>query len=125
MKLTLEVSGPLDVDATLARYRIWGEDPVNRLEDGVFRRAVRLGSSWIPYEVRWAGPVDAVRLEVRVDNHGVMRLFVLDQVGVGAELTVGGCLDSNAQSVLRTRVCRSTSRKTSKPARIYMLRGPR
>jgi DNA-3-methyladenine glycosylase II len=66
VNLSLAVDGPLDVAATLARYRIWGEDPANRLGDGVFRRVLRLeGRRW-PYEVRWRGGVDDTRLRVRV-----------------------------------------------------------
>ena len=44
MNLSLSVDGPLDVAATLARYRLWGEDPANRVErDGfVFADVVPL-----------------------------------------------------------------------------------
>lgn len=66
MNLTLAVDGPLDVGATLARYRLWGEDPANRLAGGVFRRVLRMGDHLLPYEVRWRGPVEEVRLDVRV-----------------------------------------------------------
>ena len=67
MTFVLEAGGPLNADATLARYRIWGADPVNRLADGAFARVVRLGEALIPYEVRFSGPVDEARLHVRVD----------------------------------------------------------
>ena len=36
MKAEIRVNGPLDVPRTLERYRVWGEDPVNRLVDGAF-----------------------------------------------------------------------------------------
>jgi DNA-3-methyladenine glycosylase II len=65
MKIVLAADGPLDVDATLARYRLWGEDPANRLGDGTFRRVLRVGETLIPYEVRWCGPVNDVRLRVQ------------------------------------------------------------
>jgi DNA-3-methyladenine glycosylase II len=65
MNIALAADGPLDVDATLARYRLWGEDPANRLGDGSFRRVFRVGETLIPYEVRWRGPVEDVRLSVR------------------------------------------------------------
>jgi len=39
MNVSLSVPGPLEVASTLSRYRRWGEDPVNRLENGRFRRA--------------------------------------------------------------------------------------
>jgi DNA-3-methyladenine glycosylase II len=57
--------GPLDVRATLARYRIWGEDPANRLSGEAFRRVLRLDGDLVPYEVRGAGTVEQPRLEVR------------------------------------------------------------
>src|SRR5262249_61258596 len=55
-----------DPGATLSRYRIWGEDPVNRLSGDVFRRVVRWKSRLVPYEVRWQGSVDEPKLLVRV-----------------------------------------------------------
>jgi DNA-3-methyladenine glycosylase II len=64
MTITLAPDGPLDVDATLARYRLWGEDPANHLEAGVFRRVLRRPGRLVPYEVRWRGPVEAVELTV-------------------------------------------------------------
>jgi hypothetical protein len=42
MNISLSAPGPLDVASTLSRYRRWGEDPVNRLEDGRFRRALQV-----------------------------------------------------------------------------------
>jgi DNA-3-methyladenine glycosylase II len=66
MDIVLAPDGPLDAAATLARFRLWGEDPVNRLDGDVFRRLLRVGAQLRPYEVRWRGPVDATRLEVRI-----------------------------------------------------------
>ena len=66
MNLVLSPDGPLDAGATLARYHIWGEDPVNRLGAGVFRRVLRREGALVPYEVRWSGPVDDARLHVRI-----------------------------------------------------------
>jgi DNA-3-methyladenine glycosylase II len=66
MKVFLPVDGPLDPGATLARYRIWGEDPVNRVTDDRFRRVLRAEGRLIPYEVRWSGPVDEQRLTIDV-----------------------------------------------------------
>ena len=90
MNFVLSPEGPLDVGATLSRYRIWGEDPVNRVgDDGAFRRVLRLDGALHPYEVRWRGPVDDVRLSVSVPTsrsprvreavtHEVRRIFGLD-----------------------------------------------
>ena len=66
MNFVLSPDGPLDAGATLARYRIWGEDPVNRLGAGVFRRVLRRSGALVPYEVRWSGPVHDARLHVRI-----------------------------------------------------------
>jgi DNA-3-methyladenine glycosylase II len=66
MDASLVVSGPLDVAHTLSRFRLWGEDPANRLSDGVFRRAVRVGDRWRAYEITWTGGPDDTRLWVSV-----------------------------------------------------------
>ncbi|HXH81425.1 MAG TPA: AlkA N-terminal domain-containing protein [Candidatus Tectomicrobia bacterium] len=66
MKILLAADGPLDVRATLARYRLYGEDPANQLDGDVFRRVLRHDGRLFPYEVRWHGPVEDVRLTVRV-----------------------------------------------------------
>lgn len=68
MTITLAPDGPLDVGATLARYRLWGEDPVNRVGGDVFRRVLRRPGWLAPYEVRWQGPVDDTRLIVTVSG---------------------------------------------------------
>src|SRR5262245_42269992 len=78
MNIALAADGPLDVDATLARYRLWGEDPAIRLGDGSFCRVLRVGETLIPYEVRWRGPVDDVRLRVRAP--GTRRTVVRDAI---------------------------------------------
>ena len=64
MKTEIRVEGFLDVPRTLQRYRLWGEDPANRLSPGVFRRALKVGRRWHGYEVRWSGSVDGARLLV-------------------------------------------------------------
>src|SRR3990172_12389657 len=56
MRIHLSPDGPLDVPQTLARYRIWGEDPSNRLGDGVFRRVLALDGGLHGYAVRSARP---------------------------------------------------------------------
>jgi DNA-3-methyladenine glycosylase II len=66
MKIVLTPEGPLDSGGTLARYRLWGEDPANRLDGDVFRRVLRLDGRLLPYEARCAGTVDDARIEVRV-----------------------------------------------------------
>jgi DNA-3-methyladenine glycosylase II len=89
MKLVLNVDGPLDVGATLARYRLWGEDPVNVVDGDVFRRVLRHGGRLLPYQVRWSGSLEDTRLAVDVPGartaaageaaaFEVRRLFGLD-----------------------------------------------
>ncbi len=69
--------GPVDVAATLSRFRLWGEDPVNRLSDGVFRRAFKAGGRWRVYELRWSGEPDATRLTLSVP--GARRAAIVDE----------------------------------------------
>jgi len=66
MNIQLSVDGPLDVAATLARYRLWGEDPANRVVDDTFFRVARIDGRLQPYAVRWRGGVDDMQLTVRV-----------------------------------------------------------
>jgi DNA-3-methyladenine glycosylase II len=68
MDTSLVVSGPLDVARTLSRFGLWGEDPVNQLADGVFRRAVRSNGGWCGYELTWTGGPDDARLRVSVPD---------------------------------------------------------
>jgi len=77
----LLVDGPLNVEQTLARYRIWGEDPANRLVGDVFRRVLRPEGRPYGYELRWSGPPDAVRLTVTVPgsrSHRVLEAAVAE-----------------------------------------------
>jgi DNA-3-methyladenine glycosylase II len=89
MKIALTPEGPLDVPATLARYRLWGDDPASRLAGDAFLRVRRHGGRLWPFAVRWTGTTDAVRLEVDIPGaraagvrdavlSDVRRLFGLD-----------------------------------------------
>src|SRR2546422_1615913 len=66
MNIVLAPDGPLHAGATLARYRLWGEDPANRLADGALLRVLRRHGRLVPYEVRPTGSVDDARLMVRI-----------------------------------------------------------
>jgi DNA-3-methyladenine glycosylase II len=83
MKTEIRVAGPLDVPRTLERYRVWGEDPVNRLVDGAFLRAIRVAGRWRGYELRWTGHVDAERLLVSMPGERSARALeaAVDEVG--------------------------------------------
>jgi DNA-3-methyladenine glycosylase II len=74
VKFTLTPDGPLDVHATLARYRIWGEDPVNRVDGDVLRRVLRADGRLVPYVVHPRGGVDHPRLEVQAPGARAERL---------------------------------------------------
>lgn len=44
---------PLDLAASVARFRRWGEDPVNAVDDdGTYRRVIRVGGELAPYAAR-------------------------------------------------------------------------
>lgn len=65
MKIVLDPEGPLDVLGTLARFRLWGDDPANHLDGAAFRRVLRLPAGrLVPYEVRWSGGIDDARLTI-------------------------------------------------------------
>ena len=91
MEASFVVAGPLDVPGTLARFHLWGEDPVNRLSDGVFRRAVKWNGRWRGYELRWSGDVESARLTVSVP--GVRRAAGVDAAIAEARHICGLDLD--------------------------------
>src|SRR2546430_5840948 len=66
MNIVLAPDGPPHAGATLARYRLWGEDPANRLADGALLRVLRYHGRLVPYAVRATGPVDDARLVMRI-----------------------------------------------------------
>ena len=76
MDASFVAPGPVDVAATLSRFHLWGEDPVNRLSDGVFRRAFKADGRWRVYELTWSGEPDAARLTVSVP--GARRAATVD-----------------------------------------------
>ena len=71
MNVSLSAPGPLDVASTLSRYRRWGEDPVNRLEDGRFRRALQVDGRWHGYDLSWTDDADRAQLTIAVPGHAV------------------------------------------------------
>jgi DNA-3-methyladenine glycosylase II len=83
MNIQLSPDGPLDVPQTLARYRIWGEDPSNRLGDGVFRRVLALDGDLHGYVVRWAGPPDDARITISVPGSRSSRVATAVSAEVG------------------------------------------
>jgi DNA-3-methyladenine glycosylase II len=91
MEVTVSAEGPLDPAGTLARFRLWGEDPANRLAAGVFRRAVELNGRWHGYEVRWRGVGDDVHLTVSVP--GTHRVAVIEAAVVQVRHIFGLDLD--------------------------------
>src|SRR3989304_951227 len=83
MRIHLSPDGPLDVPQTLARYRIWGEDPCNRLHDGVFRRVLVLDGDLHGYAIRWAGPPDDARIMISVPGSRSTRVAEAVSAEVG------------------------------------------
>jgi DNA-3-methyladenine glycosylase II len=94
MEAILDVPGPLDLARTFSRFRAWGDDPVNRLSDGVFRRAVRVGERWHGYELRWTGGPDDARVTVAVP--GARSPRVLKAAVAEARRICGADLDLEA-----------------------------
>jgi DNA-3-methyladenine glycosylase II len=91
MEHTFAVPAPFDAARTLSRFTLWGEDPANRLVDGVFRRAVTVaGRAW-GYALRWRGPVDDAVLTVSVP--GARRAGVLEAAVADARWVCGLDLD--------------------------------
>lgn len=82
MNIHLSPGAPLDVPQTLARYRIWGEDPSNRLGEGVFRRVLALDGELHGYALRWTGPPDDARLTITIPRSRSTRVAEV----VGAEV---------------------------------------
>jgi DNA-3-methyladenine glycosylase II len=66
VRIQLRPDGPLDADQTLARYRIWGEDPANRLVGDAFYRVVPVDRRPHGYELRWSGAVDDPCLTITI-----------------------------------------------------------
>ncbi len=94
MESSFVVPGPLDVARTLARFQLWGEDPVNRLTNSVFRRAIRWSGGWQGYELRWSGDPDASRLTVSVP--GARSAGVVDAALAEVRRILGLDLDLSA-----------------------------
>src|SRR4030095_2497063 len=94
MEALLDVPGPLDLARTLSRFQTWGEDPVNRLSEGVFPRGVRVGARWHGYELRWTGGAADTRVIVAVP--GARRLEILAAAVAEARRICGADLDLEA-----------------------------
>jgi hypothetical protein len=113
MKIELSPAGPLDVPQTLARYRLWGEDPSNRMGDGVFRRVLALDGDLHGYAVRWAGPPDDARITVSVSGSRSTRVAEAVSEEVGRLLfldadVVGFYRAAESDPVLRGLIAPST-----------------
>src|SRR2546430_14849418 len=91
MNIVLAPDGPPHAGATLARYRLWGEDPANRLADGALLRVLRYHGRLVPYAVRATGPVDDARLVMRIP--GVRDASTGEAVAAGGRRVFGLPLD--------------------------------
>lgn len=97
MKTEISVPGPLDAAHTLSRFHLWGEDPCNRLVGDALVRAVEVAGRWHGFELRWSGPVDAVRLSVSIP--GLRSARVLDAAVAEARVLCG--LDQDLEGFYR------------------------
>jgi DNA-3-methyladenine glycosylase II len=75
MHATLVATGPFSAARTLERHRLWGEDPVNHLRDGVFRRAIHVEGRWHGYRVTWTDEPGPARLDVSLSGRGRTRVM--------------------------------------------------
>jgi DNA-3-methyladenine glycosylase II len=91
MEASLLVPGPLNLTETLARYRLWGEDPANQVADGIFWRAIKVDGRWHGYRLTWAGDVDGTRLRISVP--GARRARMVDAAVAEARHLCGLDLD--------------------------------
>jgi DNA-3-methyladenine glycosylase II len=91
MQHTFSVDGPIDVGATLCRFSLWGDDAVNRLSEGAFRRAVEVDGRWHGYALSWSGGVEDTRLTVSVPGTRAAR--VLDRAVADARWVCGVDMD--------------------------------
>jgi DNA-3-methyladenine glycosylase II len=91
MNVSLSAPGPLDVASTLSRYRRWGDDPVNRLEDGRFRRALQVDGRWHGYDLSWTDDAGPVQLTIAVP--GTRSRRVVDAAVAEARHVLGLDLD--------------------------------
>lgn len=94
MEQTIRIDGPFDADLTLSRYRLWGEDLVNRLGPGVLHRAVKVDGRVWGYAARWSGDRDDARLTVSAP--GARSTRVLDAAVADARWVCGADLDLDA-----------------------------
>jgi DNA-3-methyladenine glycosylase II len=128
-ELAIRAEGPLDVAATLARYRWFGDDPTNAFAGDALFRAARVGGRVVPYEVRWSGPIDGVRLAVRVPGRPSTTTLdaIADEVrrlfGLGFDLEAFHAM-ARRDPVLRPLVPRLRGlRPTLAPTALEMLVG--
>src|SRR4029450_6063096 len=129
MEAILHIPPPLDLTRTFSRYRTWGDDPVNRLGEGVVRRAVRVNGGWHGYELRWTGEPDDPRITVRVPGGRRPRILAAAVAEArricGADLDLAGCyVAAKADPVLGDLVARLQGlRPTLMPEPFEMLVG--
>lgn len=55
---------PLDLDLTLQRYRLWGEDPASVYRDGGLYRVVRVEGALVPFRLTQTGSTARPRIAV-------------------------------------------------------------
>jgi DNA-3-methyladenine glycosylase II len=88
----LRPAPPLDVDLTLARYRLWGTDPAHVYQQGAFYRVARATGGGVPFKLTAAGPAHRPAVTVRVEapdtpaRRAAVRAEVRRLLGLDADL---------------------------------------
>lgn len=67
---TLELAGPVDVAASVERFRRWGDDLLDRWDGATFVRVAHAGSRAVPYAATVSGTVAAPRLRIAINDAG-------------------------------------------------------
>ena len=66
MEFSIRPHGPLDLDLTLQRYRLFGDDAAHAYVDGVYQRVIEIdGRLWV-YVLRGGGSVEDPMIQVQI-----------------------------------------------------------
>ena len=56
MEFSIRPQGPFDLDLTLQRYRLFGDDAAHAYVDGVYQRALQAGATIVTKPFDWTVP---------------------------------------------------------------------
>jgi DNA-3-methyladenine glycosylase II len=69
----VELQGPLDVGASVERFRRWGDDLIDRWDGRTMVRVLRLPAGPVPFAAEPAGTVEHPRLRVLIGDGSMLR----------------------------------------------------